>query len=359
MSGKAYNSIFVANPQRAGCERLERTDSCRRFRYETQTFELLQAEAPPIDHMFDWLVEAGVGQLILAVNHLSDRLRLELAARKMEDRMLLAVEETPLGTGGPLRLAAPLLTGEEPLVVVNGDVVSDIDLAELSRAHLESGAEATIALFSAKDTRPFGLVTLDSQDQIVSFEEKSPKNEGLGRINAGADILNRSVIDMIPAGRVSLEREIFPVLASRVKLRGWKHTGFWYDIGKIPDYVTANLELLERPDYSLAKARQQASVAGVEQPSYLGDDCVVEEGAKLGPRAILSPKVKVKAGAKVRDTIVFEETVFGENCRVEESLIGERTVIGKGATIGRGSIIAGQITVPEGENVSPGSIVLN
>jgi mannose-1-phosphate guanylyltransferase len=314
---------------------------------------------PLIDHMFDWLVEGGAGQLILAVNHLSDKLRFEVAARKMEDRMLLSVEETPLGTGGPLRLAAPLLDGKEPLVVVNGDVVSDIDLAELSRAHLESSAEATIALFSVKDTRPFGLVTLDSQDQIVGFEEKSLKNEGAGWINAGVYVLNASVIDMIPAGRaVSLEREIFPVLASRMKLRGWRHTGFWYDIGKIPDYVTANLELLERPDY-LSKARQLAPNVGVEQPSFLGDDCIVEEGAKLGPRAILSPKVRVKAGAKVRDTIVFEETIFGENCRVEESVIGERTVIGKGATIGKGSIIAGQITVPEGANVSPGSIVLN
>jgi len=244
-------------------------------------------------------------------------------------------------------------------VVVNGDVISDIDLAELSRAHLEPGAEATIALFSVKDMKTFGLVTLDSQDQIVSFEKKSPKNEGLRWINASAYILNPSVIDMIPAGKVSLEREIFLVLASRMKLRGWKHIGFWYDIGKIPDYVTAALELLERQDYPSAEARQQASVAGVEQPSYLGDDCIVEEDAKLGPRAILSPKVRGKAGAKVRDTIVFQETVFGENCLVEESLIAERTVIGKGVTVGKGSIIAGQITAPEAANGSPGSIVLN
>jgi len=310
--------------------------------------------------MFEWLVGGGVGQAVLAVNHMSDKLKMEVAARRMGTRMLLSVEETPLGTGGPLRLAASLLDTDEPVVVVNGDIVSDIDLRELVRSHRESGAQATIALFSVRDTRPFGLVTLDSQDQIVGFEEKSQKNLGPGWINAGVYILNGSVIEMIPEGRaVSLEREIFPVLANRAKLRGWKHGGFWYDIGKIPDYVTANLELLERPDYPPKRTKREvASLAGVEQPSYLGDDCVVEDGAKLGPRVILSPKVNVKTGAKVRDTIVFEETVFGENCQVEESVIGERTVIGKGATIGKGSIIAGQITVPEGASVSPGSIVL-
>ncbi len=68
---------------------------------------------PLIEHVFDWLVEGGVGQLILAVNHLSHRLRLELAARKIEDRVILSVEETPLGTRSPLRLAAPLLAGED------------------------------------------------------------------------------------------------------------------------------------------------------------------------------------------------------------------------------------------------------
>ncbi|MBO0888353.1 NDP-sugar synthase [Candidatus Bathyarchaeota archaeon] len=316
---------------------------------------------PLIDHMYEWMVRGGVGHVVLAVNHLSDKLRMEVEARKMGDEVELSVEDSPLGTGGPLKLASSMLADEEPVAVVNGDVVTDVSLAEISNAHRESGADATIALFSVKDTRPFGLVTLDSKDDVVGFEEKSDKHTGPGWINAGVYILNQTVIDMIPSGRpVSLEREIFPVLASRSKLRGWKHNGFWYDIGKIPDYVTTNLELLERPDSPFAKkGRWASSNSSVEQPSFVADGCVVEEGAKLGPRVILSPKVHVRTGAKVHETIVFEETVLGDNCRVEEAIIGERVVVGKGATIGKGSIIAGQIKIPEGANVNPGSIVLN
>ncbi|HYY90440.1 MAG TPA: NDP-sugar synthase [Candidatus Dormibacteraeota bacterium] len=316
---------------------------------------------PLIDHMCEWLVQAGVGQVVLAVNHLSDRLRMEVEARKMGDQVQLSVEDTPLGTGGPLKLAASMLADEGPVVVVNGDVVTDVRLTELFKTHEESGADATIALFSVKDTRPFGLVTLDSQDNVVGFEEKSEKNVGPGWINAGVYILNQSVIEMIPSGRaVSIEREIFPVLASRTKLKGWRHNGFWYDIGKIPDYVTTNLELLERRESPfVGKGNEVTPRPGVEQPSFLAKDCIVEDGAKLGPRVIFSPKVQVKSGAKVHETIVFEETILGENCRVEEAIIGERVVIGSGATIGKGSIIAGQIKIPEGANVNPGSIVLN
>jgi mannose-1-phosphate guanylyltransferase len=315
---------------------------------------------PLMDRMMQWLAAGNVREVILAVNHFSDKLRMEVAARKLGDRVALSVEEAPLGTGGPLRLAEPLLSDEDPVVVVNGDVASDIDLESLTTAHLRGGADATISVFSVKDTRPFGLVTLDSKDQIVRFEEKSPANKGPGWINAGIYVLNPSVIEMIPRGRaVSLEQEIFPVLAERRKLRGWKHSGFWYDIGKIQDYVTANMELLAKPGYLQGGSNESASNAGVEQPSYLGLDCIVEEDAKVGPHTILSPKVRVRRGATIRDSIVFEESVLGENCRVEGSVIGEATTIGKGAVVGKGSVIAGEVVVPEGTIVDPRSKVLN
>jgi mannose-1-phosphate guanylyltransferase len=310
--------------------------------------------------MMEWLALGNVEEIVLAVNHLSDKLRMEVAMRKMGKRVSLSVEEAPLGTGGPLKLAEPLLSHKDPVVVVNGDVASDIDLENLARAHLQSGADATISVFSVKDTRPFGLVTLDSNNHVVRFEEKSILNKGPGWINAGVYVLNRDVIDMIPSGRaVSLEREIFPVLAAKGKLKGWKHAGFWYDIGKIQDYVTANMELISRPGYLLTRPSGLSSTVGIEQPSYLGDGCVIEKGAKVGPRSILSANVKVRSGVTIHDSIVFEESVLGENCLVEGSVIGEASTIGKGAVVGRGSVIAGEVTVPEGTIVEPESIILS
>ena len=281
-----------------------------------------------------------------------------MAARCLADRVLLSIEDSPLGTGGPLRLAEPMLDDSGPLVVVNGDVACDIDLKGLCEAHLQSGAEGTIALFSVRDTKAFGVVSVDSSNRIVKFEEKSSTNPGPGWINAGVYILNRAVLAMIPQGRaVSLEREIFPVLAKQMKLNGWKHSGFWYDIGKIRDYVRANMELLQRPGYLVASARPPA--VGFEQPSFLGDHCLVGNGARIGPRSILSSGVKVGTGAMIRDSIVFEEVVLGDNCRIDGAIIGEATKIGKGATVGEGSVIAGEVSVPEGTIVSPGSVILN
>ena len=368
-SGKGYNNISAANPQTESLEEaLKGLILAGGFATRLRPLSCSKPKllfpivgTPLIDYMSDWLDRGNVGEVILAVNHLSDKLRMEVAARKMENRMVLSVEETPLGTGGPLRLAAGMISGKEPVVVINGDIVSDIDLKGLTRTHLASGAEATIAVFRVSDTRPYGLVTLDSRDQIIGFDEKSEKAQGPGWINAGVYVLNQSVIGMIPERRaVSLEREIFPVLASGMKLGGWRHNGFWHDIGKVKDYVATNMNMLKRGEHLLSNARKDISPAvDIEHPSHVSSGCVIAGDAKVGPYAIFSPKVKVKSGTMIRDTILFEETTVDEDCHVEGAVIGEGTRIGKGTTIGKGSVIAGEVVIPEHSVVNPGSIVLN
>jgi len=138
-----------------------------------------------------------------------------------------------------------------------------------------------------------------------------------------------------------------------MKLRGWRHDGFWYDIGKVEDYLAMNMDLLKRGEQLLSPGFD------IEQPSHVGSGCVIARGAKVGPYAIFSPKVKVKSGAMVRETILFEETMIDEDCRVEGAVIGEGTRVGKGTAIGKGSVIASEVVIPEHSVVKPGSIVLN
>jgi len=311
--------------------------------------------------MAAWFARGGVAEVILAVNHLSDKLKVEVSRRKLDTKTVLSVEETPLGTGGPISLASPLLNRDELLIVANGDVISDIDLQGLITAHVQSGAEATIALVSMEDARPFGLATLDANDRITGFEEKSETNRGPSWINAGVYALTPKVVAMIPQGRsVSLEREIFPVLASQGEMRGWRHVGFWYDIGKIPDYINANRQLLQRAEFrETTSVETSVPMAKIRQPSYIGKNCRIEDTAKLGPYTILSERVSVKGGAQVSETIVFEQTSLGENCAIEDSLIGEGVTVGKETRIGRGSLIAGQVVIPDRATIRPGSVILN
>jgi mannose-1-phosphate guanylyltransferase len=315
---------------------------------------------PLIDHMIHWMNQGNVGQVILAVNHLSDKLRIEIARRKLSDSVLLSVEQMPLGTGGPIKLASPNLDHRDPLIVANGDVVSNIDLKEILAAHKRSGAEATIALVSVPDRRAFGTATTDEHDRIVRFEEKLTGPATPGWINAGVYVLNPSVVEMIPSGRpVSLEREIFPLLANKMKLQAYRYQGIWHDIGTIQDYVAVNRDLLDHPQSVGLGLHGLPRSATIEFPSYVAGNCVLATDAKIGPYGILSDYVNVRSKAIVRESIVFEDTTIGEHCNVEGSIIGESVTVGNRVRIGRGSLIAGQVSIPDGTVLNPGSLVLN
>lgn len=310
--------------------------------------------------MARWLSSGGVDQIILAVNHLSERLKVEVAHSIGGATVTFSAEESPLGTAGPILLAANRLGVDDPFFVINGDIVSDIDIRGMLALHQEKNADATIALVSVRDSSPYGSVLADSNGVVRKFEEKSEATSGTTRVNAGVYVLSPSLIGSIPAGRAfSLERDVFPKLAEKGRLRAWIHDGFWYDIGRVSEYVRANRELLEKQESTASKlGGDMEKRRNVVPPAYLGSNVHLGAGARVGPLTILSDRVSLGDQAVVRNSIVFEETVIGQKTIVEDAVIGEKVVIGKGSRVGSGSIIAGQLNVPAGSEVPPNSIVL-
>jgi len=313
---------------------------------------------PLVESMARWLSSSGVDQIILAVNHLSDKLKIEVGHSVGGVTVAFSVEETPLGTAGPIRLAANLLGKDDPFFVMNGDIVTNIDIRGMLAMHEKKKADATIALVSVPDPSPYGSVLTDSNGIVRQFEEKSSVLSAASQVNAGVYVLSPGVIDSIPVGRsVSLERDVFPKLVRNGRMQAWIHGGFWYDIGRVSEYVRANKELLEKQELEAGPDNRQ-NEGGIVRPSHLGTRARLGVGTTVGPLTILSDNVTVGDEAIVRNSIVFEETTIGEKTIVEDAVIGERVVIGKGSRIGRGSIIAGQLSVPAGSVVSPNSVIL-
>lgn len=314
---------------------------------------------PLVESMARWFATGGVDQIILAVNHLSDKLKIQVGHRVAGMTVAFSVEEVPLGTAGPIRLAADQLGKDDPFLVTNGDIVSNIDIKRMLSVHEEKEADATIALVSVPDPSPYGSVLTDSDGVVKNFEEKSAVLSATSHVNAGVYVLSPSVVDSIPTGRsVSLEKEVFPKLARNGRMQGWIHDGFWYDIGRVSEYVRANRELLEKQELNAPGSRVSQKGREIFWPAYLGAQTHVGVGAKVGPLTILSDNVSIGDEAIVRSSIIFEETSIGEKAIIEDSVIGEKVVIGRGSTIGHGSIIAGQLSIPDGSLVSPNSVIL-
>src|SRR5215207_5317170 len=206
------------------------------------------AGAPVILHQLMRAQAAGVRHVVLATSY-----RADLFAEVVADgtglglRVDYAVENEPLGTGGAIRNATDLLTSapDEPVLVLNGDILDGHDLAAQVAWHDAGGADATLYLTRVEDARAYGCVPTDAAGRVIAFLEKM--NEPVSdQINAGCYVFNRKVIDAIPSGQVvSVERETFPeLLSAGATVLGFLDDAYWRDLGTPESYIRGSADAM-------------------------------------------------------------------------------------------------------------------
>jgi mannose-1-phosphate guanylyltransferase len=291
-------------------------------------------DRPLIRHTIDWLARHGVSEVVMACGFRPDALRSALGdAIPGGPRIVYLEEPEPLGTAGPVRLAAERGLLSERFLALNGDVLSDLDLTDLAATHAERGATATLALYPVEDPSSYGLVRRSAEGEVLGFLEKPDREQiDTDEINAGAYVLEREIIDLIPAGRaVSIEREVFPRLVGR-GLHGCRLEGYWTDVGTPQRYLQATWDILEgvvRTDF------ERGDGAG----PLIADSAETAPDATVGPRAVVGPGTVVGAGAVIAESVLLEECRVGKAAEVRGSIIGAGVMVGEGARIAPGSIV--------------------
>jgi len=188
--------------------------------------------------LLDRLAEVGIRRVVLCTGYMADLVRDTFGNQYRDMALLYSREESPLGTGGALRLALPLINSD-PVLVMNGDSFCDVDLGLFARQHATASTLGSLVLVQVEDIARYGAVDVDEAGRIVSFMEKGSKN-GKGVINAGIYLLARKIIETIQPGKtVSLEQEIFPRLIGE-GLSGFLHPSRFIDIGIPSDYHAAS-----------------------------------------------------------------------------------------------------------------------
>jgi mannose-1-phosphate guanylyltransferase len=304
---------------------------------------------PLLQWIFERLARDGVSEAILAINQLTEfyikqhRIpRSGITVKYSHDP-----PKKPLGTAGPVKHAERLL-GHEPFLVLNGDIFADISYRELMEKHMQTRASATLSLCEVEDPSRYGVAELEKNGQITRFVEKPPKGtEPSNLINAGVYVLSPEVLQFIPEGRaVSMEREIFPKLASQGKLYGQVVHGLWIDIGKPEEYLQANRILLDK----LELRRKIKGVDGfeVKNPVALDKGVSVGEGSTVGPYAVLGRNVSVGKNAQIVDSVIFSGARIADSASIKGAIIGEEAFIGESVRIRRGCIVADHAKILKG-----------
>jgi mannose-1-phosphate guanylyltransferase len=288
---------------------------------------LTLVDRPFLAYMVEWLAGHGVTEVVLACGFLPDVLR-EALGRSEHDGVHLTyvVEPERRGTAGAIRFAAEALGEalEDRFLALNGDVLTDLDLSALVRAHEERGARATLALYPVEDSAAYGLVRTGPGGAVEEFAEKTGAAVP-GEVNAGAYVLERSVLDLIPPGlEVSIEREVFPRLVGE-GLGALRLDGYWMDIGTRERYLRASWDILE----GRVETRVEASAPGL----FLAAGARVASEATVGPRAVISAGCAVAAGAEVRESVLLDGCAVGEGASVRGSILAPGATVEPGARL--------------------------
>jgi mannose-1-phosphate guanylyltransferase len=316
---------------------------------------------PFIAYMLEWLRRHGVEDVILACGFMADDVRRVLGDGSGLGIRLRYIEEPhPLGTGGALKFAEELL--QERFFMLNGDVLTDIDLSAQLAQHERTGAQATIALIPVDDPSAYGLVRTNSDCSVKQFVEKpGPEQIDTDLINAGAYIIERGVLDTMPPSgtNVSIEREVFPRLVGD-GLFAYASDGYWLDIGTPQRYLQGTFDILQgnvetEIGRRLAEAglvlRDGATIDGrVVAPAVIGPGSKVAAHAIVGGRTVLGSDVTIGEGAHVESSVLLDRASVGPHSTVSGSIISSRVRIGEHCHI-EGGVVLGEDTVIGSGNV--------
>ena len=311
-------------------------------------------DRPFISYMLEWLHAHGVDDVIMSCGFLATSVRNVLGdGSALGIRLRFVEEPEPRGTGGALKFAGSLL--DERFLMLNGDVLTDLDLGAQLAQHQNTGAVATLALVPVEDPSAYGLVRCNEDQSVREFVEKPSSDE----------------IDthLISAGAYVLEREVWPALIG-AGLYGFASESYWLDIGTPERYLQGTFDIIEGNvrtavaerlgDGYLAIADGAQIDGRVVPPAVVERGCRIAEGAHVGSLVVLAEGVTIGAGTSVERAVVLNGAEIGPHCILRDCIVaagcrvGAGTHVTAGAVLGEGVTVGADNVITRGARIFPG-----
>lgn len=340
------------------------------------------AGVPLLKHICDLLQESGIHDVVINCHHEGDVLREYLDDLNLDMNIQVSEEADLLGTAGGVKYAQEYLG--DTFVVVYGDNLFDIDIASILEFHRQKKALVTVALDRVDHPEECGVVDLDEDGLILGFKEKPRREEVTSNLaNAGLYVIEREVLEMIPADKpYDFGSELFPLLLrTRGRMYGYEiGDGYARDIGTPRNYAAVHRDILEgkvtrlrrrlTPEMPPALNRNVVSASArvedgalLDEPVSIGEETLVEVGARITAGSVVGCQCKVLRGAIVESSIVWDRVNIGEGARIQRSVVAEdceiqeRVTIGEGCIVGSGCLIERDSALEPGVRLPPNTVV--
>jgi NDP-sugar pyrophosphorylase family protein len=309
---------------------------------------------PFLLYQIDTLRRAGVTDITLSLSYQPEKIEQQLGdGSQFGVKLKYTVEPQPMGTAGAYKFAEELI--REPTVVFNGDVLTDLDLKTMIRQHKDKQAIATIFLMPVEDASMYGVVETADDGRVQRFLEKpKPEETTCRNINAGAYVLEPSVLDLIPKGENhSFEYDLFPKLLEKgepffahIPLRT-----YWMDIGTPARYLQAHHDLLaNRVTRIHMKDRRgdfdSATHSEIDELSIIADDCTLKPGVKI-VNSVLGKGCYIEERASIENSVIWSHTRVGTAAQIKDAIIGRGCHIGRSTLVGPGAVLGDKTSLTD------------
>jgi len=296
---------------------------------------------PMLHHLIDSLPQET--EIILATNYRTEEIKNYFQKEGID--ITINREPEPLGTGGATKYAEKYIDGT--FMVLNGDIISSLNIRKFIQFHKKNKAMATISLWPVKNVWEFGVVEIKPDGRITNFVEKPRKEEAPSNlINAGAYCLEPDILDYIEEGRlVSMEKEVFPqIIREGRRFYGYNFDGFWIDVGRPGSYIDVNKILLERNGLSYL-AGENCDIEGRLEESCVGNNTKIGKKSRIFS-SVIYENCNIGKNTLIENSIVGSDCKIGDNAVIIDSIIGDGEEIKDGAKIESMKIWSKE--VPEG-----------
>jgi len=321
-----------------------------------------------MEHIVTLLARHGFDDVVVTVAYLANQIRDYFGdGTDFGPRMRYATDETLLGTAGSVRNAAAEL--DDTFLVISGDVLTDVDLTELVKAHRDSGATASIALKRVENPLEFGIVITRPDNSVERFLEKPSWGQVFSdTINTGIYVLEPEIFDLIPEGAVvDFAGDVFPALLDRgLTIHGHVMDGYWEDIGTTDAYLSAHADVLDgrvKVDIGgfelskgvwLGEGADIDPAAVVEGPAIIGDNCKIEAGASIREYTVLGTDVVVKSDATLERALCHDHVHIGRSARLRGCVIGRSSDLRSHARLEEGVVVGDECFIGDHAVVNAG-----
>ncbi len=319
-------------------------------------------DRPFLSYQIDLLRQLPeIDEIILSLNYQPGRIEEIFGdGRTLGVRLRYLVEPAPLGTAGAVKYAEEFL--DESVIVFNGDVLTQVDLAAVLRLHRERRARATIVLCPVDNPSAYGLVETDANGNVRNFTEKpNPDEITCNTINAGIYVLEPDTFDRIPKDTAwSIERSYFPsFIQRRETFVAYIYRGYWIDIGTPAKYLHVHRDIMDgrfaAPPFAdappgLVWVSPEAQVeegVQLEGPCFIDEGVVVKAGARILPYSVLVRRCHVEEAALVESSIVWPNTRVGRDAIVRGAIVGRNCYIGRNAVVEAGAVLGDKSVVTD------------